>query len=322
MQEFQVFDWKAMYDRIYSKRVFLYWFIPAVLLTSWGLTFSVTTYYTCTVTMAPEDIRANEQNRAMTLNRPENFDLGVSRTANSISPENFDEIVRSTAFLCNILTTPVMTKDTSFCGTYYSYLATQYVYPWHKAAMRFLRGKKRLTLDDPLPELDPFYLRGAAGDVMNLAQKHISCSTDRRTDLITLNIEAQDKLVAALVAQAVTDELQRAISDYHRGKMEVTAVNLKAQVARTYEEYEQAVQAGDSKRAAMLWEAYNAFQRQAIILEAQILDYKTFAVLQNPSVPQQKTGPHHITLAVIITALVTMLTLIILCWKELFGISR
>ena len=322
MQEFEVFDWSAMRERLHAKRKFLYWFIPAILIGTWGLTFSVATYYECTATMTPEDLRPAEQNRVMTLNRPENYDLGIAQLMNSVSAEDYCQIVSSTKFLCQVLQTPVMTRDSIFSGTYYAYLATQYRYPWHKAVMRFLRGKKRSLPDEALPEPDPFYLRGVAADAYSLASKHISATTDRRTLLFTISVEAQDPLVAALVAQSVQDNLENILTDYHNQRFDALRKGLDEQLRITEDERQAALEAGDKERAAMLAEACRAFERQAIILRAQVQNVKKLAVLRNVSVPTQKAGPHHITLAVIITALVTLFALIWICRKELFGMQH
>ncbi len=319
MQEFEVFDWSAMRERLHAKRIFLYWFIPAVLIATWGLTFSVATYFECTATLTPEELRPAEQNRVTTLNRPENYDLGIVQLMNSVSAEDYNQIISSTNFICRILQTPVMTRDTAFRGTYYEYLATHYRYPWHKAVMRFLRGKKRPLPGEVLPTPDPFYMRGVAADAYNLANKCISCSTDRRTLLITISAEAQDPLVAAQVAQAVLDNLEQFLTDYHLNRFNALRTGLDEQLRLTQAEQQAALEAGDKERATMLAEACRAFERQAIILRAQTQDVSKLAVLHNVSVPMQKAGPHHITLAVIFTMLITLFTLLWICRKELFG---
>jgi len=319
MQEFEVFDWSAMGARLRAKRTFLYWFIPTVLIVSWGLTFSVATYYESSAALTPEELRPAEQTRVTTLNRPENYDLGIVQLMNSVSAEDYNQIISSTNFICRILQTPVMTRDSSFSGTYYAYLATQYRYPWHKAIMRFVRGRKRPLPGEVLPTPNPFYLRGAAADAYSLANKHISCTTDRRTLLTTISVTAQDPLVAAQVAQSVLENLEKFLTDYYLTRFNSLRNGLEEQLQITREEQQAALEAGDKERAAMLAEACRAFERQAIILRAQTMDVSKLAVLRNVSVPTQKSGPHHITIAVIVTMLITLFTLLWICRKELLG---
>lgn len=322
MQEFQVFDWAAMSARIRAKRVFLYCFIPIVFACILGLSYGVKTYFTCSVALAPEEMRATDNNRVITLNRPENYDLGITQTVSGISPEDYDQVIGSTAFLCQVLSTPVMTKDTSYTGTYYEYLATQYSYPLHKIIMRAIRGRKQAQVGEPLPDLDPFYLRGYAAEAMALAQKSISCTTSRRTYMTQIDVEAQDPLVAAMVAQSVIEHLEDFAEKAYVGKLEVMYRNLDTQIHRTYMDYEESLQQGDTTRAAMLSDACSSFERQAIVLNAQMQKHKMFSVLMNPSVPMQKAGPHRISIAVILTMLIGAFAILCICWRELFGLSR
>ena len=322
MQEFQVFNWAAIGARIRSKRVFLYWFIPVMFICAWALTFDVPTYYTCATSLSTEEMRVTDNDRSLTLNRPENFDLGLSMLAYSIIPDDYDEVVASSDFLCRVLATPVITADSAFCGTYYEYLATQYRYPVHKAFIRLLRGKHQAEVGDPLPALDPFYPRGRADEAIGLARKNIDCEIDRLTKLTTITVKAQDPLVAALIAQAAADNLKQFTAEYYFDKTEQVYEHLQEQIAFVQAEYLEAVRAGDNAYATMLDEAYNSFTRQAIMLNAQMLYCRTFTTLGNTCVPSEKSGPHHITIALLATILIGLLALCIICRRELFGTAN
>ena len=322
MNEFQVFDWNAIGARIRAKKVFIYCFIPVCFICIWALTYSIPTYYTCETSLAAEKVESAEPYRSFTLNRPEQFDLSLSPFRYSIEPDDYVEIVQSTEYLCRVLNTPVMTADSSFSGTYYAYLATQYNYPWYKLVLRFLLRQKQPKAGDPLPGLDPFYPRGVAKEALTLARKSIKCDVDRRTALTKFKIRAQDKLVAALVAQAAADNLQQLTAEFYIDKSENLYRQLQEQIAVTYADYEQAQRLGDSQRAAMLLDAYHAFERQSIILGAQIRYEKMFTTLRNASVPSNPGGPHHLLTAGIATVLLTLLALLIVCWRELFGLSN
>ena len=322
MQEFQVFNWAAIGARIRSKRVFLYWFIPATFICVWALTFDVPTYFTCATSLSTEEMRVTDNERSLTLNRPENFDLGLSMLMYSIVPDDYDEVVASSEFLCRVLATPVVTADSSFSGTYYEYLATQYRYPIHKAFVRLLRGKHQAQVGEPLPALDPFYPRGRADEAIGLARKNIDCEIDRLTKLTTITVKAQDPLVAALIAQSAADNLKQFTAEYYLGKTEQAYEHLQEQIAFVHAEYLEAVKAGDNSYATMLDEAYNSFTRQAIMLNVQMRYYQTFTTLGNACVPSEKAGPHHITIALLAMIIIGLLALCIICRRELFGTTN
>lgn len=322
MQEFQVFNWAAIGARIRSKRVFLYWFIPVTFVCVLALTYDVPTYFTCATSLSTEEMRITENNRSFTLNHPENFDLGLSMMTYSIVPDDYDEVVASSDFLCRVLTTPVMTADSAFSGTYYEYLATQYRYPVHKTFSRLLRGKHQAEVGEPLPALDPFYPRGRADEAIALARKNIGCEIDRQTKLTTITAKAQDPLVAALIAQAAADSLKQFTAEYYFDKTEHVYEHLQEQIAFVHAEYIEAVKAGDNTYAALLDEAYNSFTRQSIMLNAQMRYYQTFTTLGNACVPSEKSGPQHITIALLATILIGLLALCVICRRELFGIAN
>lgn len=321
MNEFQVFDWSAIGARIRAKRVFLYWFIPVTFLCIWGFTFTIPTYYNCTTSLSTEEVYAAEMNRTMTLNRPEQYDLGLMPLAYSIVADDYDEVIRSSDFLCRILNTPVMTADSSFSGTYYAYLAIEHKYSWSQSVMRFLRGIRRHDADQPLPALDPFFPRGVAAEALGLARKNITCNVDRRTSLTTISVRAQDRLVAAQVAQAVSDNLKAFTSEYFLNKTEGVYAHLQEQITLTYTDYEFAKSQGDKEYAAMLYEAYRSFERQAIILNAQMRYYQIFTTLYNVSVPVVPAGPHHLLPAGLGTIVLALLALLVICRRELFGMN-
>lgn len=318
MQNNQVFSWAEIGARIRAKRVFLYWFIPITFIVIWVLTFSVPTYYSCSTSLSTEQMRSTEVERAMTINHPENFDLGLAPLAYSIVPDDYVEVINSTDFLCKLLLTPVLTKDSSFAGTYYEYLATQYRYPWHKSIKRFLQGKKQPLPGEPLPELDAFYPKGLVAEVIALTRKNIGCEVDHTTKLTTISVVAQDPLVAALVAQATSDNLQQVTSQYYLSKSEEVYEHIQDQLVFLHAEYNEAMEHNDQAYAEMVSQAYTSFRRQAIVFNAQLRYYRVFTTLNNVSVPTEKAGPRHLTLAVIGTFLLTLLAILCICHRELF----
>ena len=318
MQEFQVFDWNAIGTRIKSKRVLLYWLLPLTLCVAWGLTFCVPTYYTCTTSLTTEEVYPAESYRTFTFNRPENYDLGFAPLSNSIVAQDYPEVVSSTEFICRILNTPVVTVDSGFTGTYYSYLVTQHRNSLPKACLRLLRGKSRPTEGEPLTELNPFYPKGWAAYAIGLAQEDICCDVDRHTKRITLSVDAQDPLVAAIVTQSVADNLKQFTSDYFFEKTERLYEHLQEQMAFVHAEYKEALRYGDNTYSAMLDQAYNAFQRQALVLNAQIREQQMFLTLNNVTVPADKAGPHRVLFALVMTIIVAVFVLLHICRRELF----
>lgn len=320
MQDNKAIDWKDLNVRIKAKRKFLYWFVPLTFVCTLVLTFSIPTYYVCTTSLSTEDMHSSDPNRSLTLNRPENYDLGFVAMDYSIVPEDYDEVIQSTAFLCKILQTPVATADTCFSGTYYEYLATQQRYSWYTRFSRFIHGKKQPQAGEPLPTPDPFRPMGVANEAITTARNSINFSIDHRTKLITLSVKGQDPLVAALVTQAVSDALNQFASDYFLGKTKHLYLHLQSQIEQTTADYELALRQGDNMRASMLRDACYAFERQAILLNAQMQNHQLFTTLNNVTVPDSAAGPRHLRIAICATILILILVLLCICRHDLLTV--
>ena len=311
------FTWSNICPRIREKKVFLCWFIPIIFICTWILTYSVPSYYISTTSLSTEGVQATDGSRTITLNRPENYDLGLATTVYSIVPDDYCEVIYSTDFLCRVLNTPIVNADSSFIGTYYEYIATQYQYSWYTNFIRFIHRKKQPAMGDPLPVLDPFHPRGLAIEAINTAKKNIRFDINPRSKLITLTVKEQDPLVAALIAQAVSDGLNQFATDYYLSKTKQTYQHMQTMIAQANADYEQAMQNGDNTYAAMLRDARLAFERQAITINAQARSYQMFTTLNNVSVPTGIAGPRHLSLAIPVTLFILMLVLMCICRREL-----
>lgn len=320
MQAKQELSWAAIGARLKANRFFLYWFIPLTFVCALSLTYSVPTYYVCSTSLSTEEMSAIADGRSFTLNHPENYDLGLGPLRYSITPDDYDEVVESTEFICKVLATPVKTEDNSFEGTYYEYVIRHYRKSWSEACKQWLTRGEAYQADAQLPELDAFHPKGVVATAIARAKKSISCSINHQTKLVTLSVKAQDPLVAALVAQATSDELNRFTTDYYTDKVKQTYQLLQTQIELMRAQYEEAARAGDNARASMLHDACISFERQAIMQNALAHNYKMFTTLKNVTVPQQKAGPKHLVTAIAVTLVALVLALLVIYRKELISI--
>lgn len=320
MQAKQELSWAAIGARLKANRFFLYWFIPLTFVCALSLTYSVPTYYVCSTSLSTEEMSAIADGRSFTLNHPENYDLGLGPLRYSITPDDYDEVVESTEFICKVLATPVKTEDNSFEGTYYEYLIRHYRKSWSEACKQWLTRGEAYQADAQLPELDAFHPKGVVATAIARAKKSISCSINHQTKLVTLSVKAQDPLVAALIAQATSKALDQFATDYYADKTEQIYQQLQAQIALTRAGYDEALRTGDNTRAAMLHDACASFERQAIVLQAQKLSNTKFTTLKNVTVPTDPAGPKHLATAIAVTMIVLVLTLLVIYRREVFSL--
>ena len=67
-------------------------------------------------------------------------------------------------------------------------------------------------------KINPFRLTRKQADVVKAISEKIECSIDKKTDVITITVEDQDKLICAAMADTVSVLLQKFITEYRTNK--------------------------------------------------------------------------------------------------------
>ena len=117
---------------------------------------------------------------------------------------------------------PTINRKVSALRMYYEYLIKHHRNTWAASCKQWLKGTNTANVEGELPELDPFQPKQLAAIAISRAKKSISCSINHQTKLVTITVKEQDPMVAALVAQATADELNRFTTDYYTDKVKQT----------------------------------------------------------------------------------------------------
>ncbi len=305
----------AVIEQLKAHRLAFYIVVPVVVVCSALYLFLTPNYFRCTVTMITENMMANEQNRVMTLNHPENYDLGFTIPDITIKCQDFEQIVGSTRFTVDMFDTPIRTMDGSFGGAYSQYLNTQ-IKPTPKERIKALFRAPAEGAPLNGAEVDPFRLIGVQQVVAAKIQENLSCKVDMDSKLVSITATAQDALVAAQVADAGAQLLEQYMSGYYEQKMEEQVENMLQLEAAAEKAYLEAKEA-HSPDTQMAYDVYQSFRRQRIILDAQKTHHKTFYVLNNATVPAIKAGPKRATMLMLILMLSVLATAACILRKEI-----
>lgn len=147
----------------------------------------------------------------------------VSEEGDAIYPEIYPDIVGSTDFLLKLLTVEVRTKDGSVNTDYKDYLLNH-----TKHSLLYRLTKK----DDDTPIVssgstsdndanNPVALSRKEDALLEQLRTSITCTWARKTGVVSLNVLDQDPLVAAIIANHVTTQLQEAIYEYRTRKARI-----------------------------------------------------------------------------------------------------
>lgn len=147
----------------------------------------------------------------------------VSEEGDAIYPEIYPDIVGSTDFLLKLLSVEVRTKDGSVNTDYKDYLLN---HTKHSLLYRLTQKDDDTSVASANPISDsaanqPVIL--SRKDELLLAQLRtsITCTWEKRTGVVSLNAIDQDPLVAAIIANHVTTQLQEAIFEYRTRKARI-----------------------------------------------------------------------------------------------------
>lgn len=167
-----------------------------------GLVVVLTTprVYTSTVLLAPEQV-------------------AVSEEGDAIYPKIYPDIVGSTDFLFNLLSVEVRTKDGRVNTDYKDYLLN---HTKHSLLYRLTQkddAPSNSALDDDANH--PVTLSRKDEALLEQLRTSITCTWEKRTGVVSLNVIDQDPLVAAIIANHVTTQLQEVIFEYRTRKARI-----------------------------------------------------------------------------------------------------
>lgn len=183
--------------------------------------FSIPRIYKSTVVLAPESSGNSLTSNISSLASMVGMDMKFGADDDAIYPEIYPDLMQSTKFLVGLFDIPIVTKDKEIKTTYYDYIKNKQKIPWWQYPknvvedlIKKLKGKQE-KVNGPL---DPTMLSKEDYDITQSISSCIDCQVDKKTNVITITVTAQDPLVAKTVTDSVKSKLQEYITDYRTNK--------------------------------------------------------------------------------------------------------
>ena len=230
------------------KRIIINCFIGGVL--SIIVAFSIPKQYTSTVILAPETASGTNLSGGLgSLASMAGLNLGgMSGGSDALYPELYPQIISSTPFLCDILALGVESKDGELKTTVYDYLENHQKSPWWEQMLsKPLDWIKQLLgiVDDAIvipSSANSMELSKAQLKALKGVEELISVSVDKGNNVVTLAVTMQDPLIAAMVVDAVSQNLQTYIGQYRSAKARKDLAYTEKLYADAQEKYHKAQQ--------------------------------------------------------------------------------
>lgn len=316
-KELEVINIRQILKVLWKGRKTYYKTLPAVFLISCIYIVFVPRYYTCSVMLAPETEAPNTSGMLGSLASSFGFDIGSLANQDAISPTLYPELMESNDFVVSLFPVQVTTEDGELTTSYYDYISShQKASPW---SMPLIWTKNLINSmfedkeEGGEEKINPFRLTRQQEKIAKAMRSNITCSVDKKTDVITIMVNDQDPLICATMADSVRTRLQDFITDYRTSKARIDLEFYKKLTAEAKADYEkvrrQYVSMSDANNDIILksvqskiadlendmqlkYNTYNALNTQLQAARAKVQERTpAFTVLQGASVPLKATGP-------------------------------
>jgi hypothetical protein len=279
-------------------------------------------FYKTNVSLAPEPGSGNSISGSMSsIASSFGIDLGDMQTMDAIYPTLYPDLFATSNFIVSLFDIKITTQDGILTTTYYDYLDKhQKKDPWdipkgwvskqiNKLMPATINGNRGNTKGG----INPFCLTKRQDEIVNKVRNNITCSIDRKTNVITITVEDQDPLICATMADSVRERLQQFITDYRTSKARKDVAYYEGLTRKAKAEYERVRQTyvayADANTDVVLesfrskqedlenemqlrFNAYTAFNTQLQQARAKLLEnMPAFTTIQAASVPIKPAGP-------------------------------
>lgn len=327
-------DFGAVWAAIKKHRKLYYKVLPVAFVIALVVGFSIPKTYTCLIKLAPEMGGKSSTSGLASIASSFGFNVGSSSSSgDAITPTLYPELMNSVDFKTSLFQVKVKRKSDKAPKTLYDYLKNDWKYTWWDHFFGLMAPHKE---KDTL--VNNFELTGEQARIASMINRNVSCGVEKKTNLITIVVTAQDPHVAAQLADSVKTRLQDFLTAYRTEKARHDlefAETLQRQAKKDYEHARRLyVEFMDANQDMVLLTAqqkqndlendmqlqynnYTALSAQVIAAKAKVQEVTpAFTPLQSATVPLGPTSPNKITIIIIWLLLAAFIVTIYALYKE------
>ncbi len=316
MIEVREIDLGAVFRKVFRHwKMMLIWSVLGALL-GFGIAKSIPRTYTVVSKVSPE--LSYRQSSITSLAAMAGITNNMLNNTEALLPTVYPDIISSPEFMIKLLGTQVNSEKCD--TTLYGYLSTCVRQPWwnvvlslpFKAISALTSPKDDAAAEDSL-SFDAFKLTKEQAGIVKSLSRCIDVSVDKRTYLITISVEMQDRVVAAQTSRALLAHLEEFVRKYRTDKTRKDLAFFEEMYEEAKSDYYEA-----QKKLSWYVDSHQGFVLQSAKIEQQRLqndvnlkyqlftslsqqvqnarlrvqqDTPVFAQIVAPTVPVRKSGP-------------------------------
>lgn len=311
----EVIDLRVIFRKVWNNRRLFYKVLPIVFILSCIYIFSKPRYYTSEVKLAPETENITAGGALSSLASSFGLDLGNMQTSDAITPLLYPDLMEDNGFVASLLSIKVTSADGEINTNYHDYIQSFQKKTWWDYPIAWIKKllPKKTDLKGSQNSYDPYNLSEKEDVVYNKIRDKINLDLDKKTGVISIQVEAQDPLICKTLADSIKDKLQIFITDYRTNKARIDYEYYRDLTEEAKREYEKARQIYGSLSDANTKVAlrsielkmndmendmqikYNAYTTLYTQLQATMAKVQertpAFTVLKGATVPIKPAGP-------------------------------
>lgn len=234
----EIIDLRIIFKKIWENRRLFYKVLPVVFVLSCIYIFSLPRYYTTDAKLAPEMSNSMSGGTLGTIASAFGFDFGDMQTSDAITPLLYPDLMEDNAFVTSLFKIKVQDKDKEINTSYYNYLYKYQKKPWWEIISYSIIGLFKSNDNKGQTISDPYALDKKGDDIVKKIGKNIKFSVDKKTGVITINVEDQDPRICKTLADSVMERLQQFITEYRTSKSRTDYEYYKHLATEAKKEYE------------------------------------------------------------------------------------
>lgn len=346
-EEKQSIDYRQIWNKLWDKRKKFFWAWGITFVVAAALIFCVPKYYTCSMILAPES--GSSSSSISSLASSFGISMGGS-SSDAIYPTIYPDVLKSSDFRTTLFNIPIITADAQTSTTYYDYLLNEQKHAFWQYIPIGLSNLKRSIFPptaraEALQEMSipTWYIREDL-KVLKAIKENITCSVDKKTEIIKVTVTDQDKLVCAIVVDSVCARIQETIINYRTQKAKSDMKYYETMLEQAKKDYDQAcvefshfvdgnknislerykIQRQNlENRVQLTLSVYTSFQKQYMTACARIQENTpAFTTVQSAVVPSEAAGPNRKLFVLAMLFLVTCIMIGIYCKEDIKTIIK
>lgn len=177
--------------------------------------------YKASVVLAPEVSSTSLSLSSGLADMASNFGIDLNsgkKGMDAIYPEIYPELFTSYDFIRSLFNVRIRTSKNDSVRTYYTHIVDEGKTPFWTYPMKWLAELRKKDKGNGKGKKDPFKLPREEAKICDGIMKSITCIIDKKTSVITLTVEDEDPLTAAIMADTLQHRLQTYITEYRTKK--------------------------------------------------------------------------------------------------------